>query len=78
MIARFVSIEVPLKDPAELQRSILQALQSQGEPLRWAITGIKVDKEQLSDGAHRQIAQIEAVVLSPTQFAIPFTSVTTV
>ncbi len=69
MITRFVTIEVPLTEPADLQRSILKALQVQGEPLRWAVAGVDTD---------RQTAQIEAVVLSPTQFAIPFSSVTTV
>lgn len=67
MITRFVTLEVPLTKPAELQRSILATLQAQGEPLRWAITAVDGD---------RQMAQIEAVVLTPTQFAIPFSSVT--
>ncbi|WP_088893979.1 hypothetical protein [Leptolyngbya ohadii] len=67
MITRFVTLEVPLTEPADLQRSILATLEAQGEPLRWAITAVDHD---------RQAARIEAVVLSPTQFAIPFSAVT--
>ncbi|HEY9696682.1 MAG TPA: hypothetical protein V6D10_05435 [Trichocoleus sp.] len=60
MITHFVTLEIPLADnPAELRRSILSALQQQGEPLRWAITGIETD---------RQIIQVEAVVLAATEF----------
>lgn len=69
MITRFVTIQVPLAEPATLQRSILHSLETQGEPLRWAIT--QIDREA-------QTAQIEAVVLAPTQFAIPFSVVQTV
>jgi hypothetical protein len=60
VITHFVTLEIPLADnPAELRRSILSALQQQGEPLRWAITGIETD---------RQIIQVEAVVLAATEF----------
>ena len=60
MITHFVTLEIPLADnPAELRRSILSVLQQQGEPLRWAITGIETD---------RQIIQVEAVVLAATEF----------
>jgi hypothetical protein len=60
VITHFVTLEIPLADnPAELRRSILSVLQQQGEPLRWAITGIETD---------RQIIQVEAVVLAATEF----------
>ena len=70
MITQFVTLEVPLQaDLADTQRSILVQLQTYGEPLRWAITAIEVD---------RQMAHIEAVVLAPTEFPVPFHSIKTV
>lgn len=63
MITQFVTLEIPLQvDPAKLRRSILSALQQQGEPLRWAITGVEPD---------RQVAHIEAVVLVADKFRPP-------
>ena len=68
MITQFVTLEIPLQaDLAELRRSILSALQRQGEPLRWAITGVEPD---------RQVAQIEAVVLVVDQFRPPINVIT--
>ena len=70
MVTQFIRLEVPLLASAEeMQRSILAELQQVGEPLRWAITG--VDHE-------RQIAEIEAVVTTPTEFRIPAITVKTV
>lgn len=61
MLTQFVQVEVPLQDtPAHLERAIAQALQTHGDPLRWAITGIDTAKG---------IAHIEAVVTISTRMA---------
>lgn len=70
MVTQFIRLEVPLLASAgEMQQSILTALQQVGEPLRWAITTIDYE---------RQIAQVEAVVTTPTEFHIPGITVQTV
>jgi hypothetical protein len=53
----FVTLELPLQEsPAAVLAAITQALESHGEPLRWAITSIHGD---------RHVMGIEAVVLCP-------------
>ncbi|MBD1912166.1 MULTISPECIES: hypothetical protein [unclassified Leptolyngbya] len=59
MLTQFVQVEVPLQNnPAHLERAIAQTLQTHGDPLRWAITGID---------AVQGIARIEAVVTISTR-----------
>jgi hypothetical protein len=61
MLTQFVQVEVPLQDtPARLEQAIAQALQTHGEPLRWAITGI-----DQAEG----VARVEAVVTISTRLA---------
>ncbi|MBD3881848.1 hypothetical protein IFO70_08790 [Phormidium tenue FACHB-886] len=70
MVTNFVTIEVELQSsPAQLQQVILTELGRVGEPLRWAIVCID---------AARQKARVEAVVITLSDFPIPFASVTTV
>jgi hypothetical protein len=40
-VTEFVSFDLPLQPIAELQRSILAALEARGQPLRWAITAVE-------------------------------------
>jgi hypothetical protein len=55
-VMQFITFEVELQpSPRELQRLILAQLQTQGQPLRWAITAIARD---------RAIATVEAVVMT--------------
>jgi hypothetical protein len=59
MLTQFVSLTVPLHtSPAAMEKAIAQALQSYGEPLRWAITAVDADT---------QTAAIEAVVTVATR-----------
>jgi hypothetical protein len=68
MVIHFLTVEVELQAaPTEMQRSIARELQKWGEPLRWAITAVDSDRRK---------AQIEAVVITPTEFLIP--AVTTI
>jgi len=61
MLTQFVSLSVPLQaNPAAMERAIAQALQSYGEPLRWAITAVDTAA---------QTAAIEAVVTIATRVA---------
>ncbi|OUL20650.1 hypothetical protein [Nostoc sp. 106C] len=54
MTTHFITAEIDLQEtPTELEQVITAELQTQGEPLRWAITS--VDTEQ-------QKATVEAVV----------------
>jgi hypothetical protein len=70
MQTHFITLEVALQPSAQrLHDRILAELQQQGEPLRWAI--VAVDRE-------RNIACIEAVITTPTEFLIPHTAVKTV
>ncbi|MBE9177333.1 hypothetical protein IQ268_01935 [Oculatella sp. LEGE 06141] len=56
MTTHFITAEIELQSsPRALEEAIIQTLQQQGEPLRWAITAI--DSE-------RQTAQVEAVVVT--------------
>lgn len=59
MLTQFVQVEVPLQDnPVHLERAIAQALQTYGDPLRWAITSIDTVQK---------MAHIEAVVTISTR-----------
>lgn len=70
MVTHFITFEVSLQpSAAELQRLILKQLQQQGEPLRWAIVAVDVD---------RRTATIEAVVTTLTELLIPAASVRTI
>ena len=54
MTTHFITAEVNLQEtPAQLHKAIESELAKQGEPLRWAITSVNVQK---------QTATIEAVV----------------
>lgn len=54
MTTHFISAEVDLQEtPMELQSSIEAELKKRGEPLRWAITSVDVEK---------QTCTVEAVV----------------
>jgi hypothetical protein len=54
MTTHFIPAEIDLQEsPLKLKQAIESELQKQGEPLRWAITNVDVD---------RQKAQIEAIV----------------
>ncbi len=53
MTTHFITAEVNLNETnADLQAEIAAQLKTQGEPLRWAITGV-----------NEGVAQVEAVVL---------------
>lgn len=59
---QLVAVEVAVQSsPGKTRTLVLQSLQSFGEPLRWAITGIDRD---------RQIAHVEAVVLQDVPFPV--------
>jgi hypothetical protein len=50
----FITIEIDLPEtPQKLQQSIERELQKQGEPLRWAITRVDTQRQQV---------QVEAIV----------------
>lgn len=54
MTTHFITAEIELQEtPAQLHKEIEAQLQKQGEPLRWAITNVDVE---------RQKATVEAVV----------------
>ncbi|NJK41940.1 MAG: hypothetical protein HC934_12590 [Acaryochloridaceae cyanobacterium SU_2_1] len=54
MTTHFITAEIDLQESsADLHANINNQLQTQGEPLRWAVTQVEAGK-----------AQIEAVVLS--------------
>jgi len=54
MTTHFITAEIDLQEtPAELLKAIETELNKQGEPLRWAITSVDVDKQK---------ATVEAVV----------------
>ncbi len=56
MTTHFITAEINLEEtPAQLHTAIEVELAKQGEPLRWAITSVNVQK---------QTATIEAVVTS--------------
>jgi hypothetical protein len=54
MTTHFITAEINLQEsPAEMQKAVEAELQKRGEPLRWAITDVDVD---------RQTAVVEAIV----------------
>jgi hypothetical protein len=54
MTTHFISAEIDLQEtPSELQQVIETELKKQGEPLRWAVTAVDVEKQK---------ATVEAVV----------------
>jgi hypothetical protein len=54
MTTHFITAEVNLQEsPVEMQKAIEEELQKRGEPLRWAVTEIIVE---------RQVAVVEAIV----------------
>ena len=55
MTTHFITAEINLqKTPTQLQQEIEAELKKQGEPLRWAITRVDIQ---------RQKAQVEAIVI---------------
>lgn len=70
MQTHFITLEVELQPSAQrLHELILAELRKQGEPLRWAI--VAVNREQ-------NVACIEAVITTPTEFLVPGAVVRTV
>ncbi len=58
MVIHFITTEVDLQPaPTELQQEIEAELKKQGEPLRWAITSIDIE---------RQKAFVEAIITVET------------
>lgn len=58
MTTHFITAEIELQEtPAQLYKEIEAELHKQGEPLRWAITNVDVE---------RQKATVEAVVTKTT------------
>jgi hypothetical protein len=54
MTTHFISAEIDLQEtPSELQKTIEAELKKQGEPLRWAVTAVDVEKQK---------ATVEAVI----------------
>jgi hypothetical protein len=54
MTTHFITAEIDLQEsPAEMQKAIEAELQKRGEPLRWAVTEVIVEK---------QVAVVEAIV----------------
>lgn len=55
MTTHFIVAEIELQaSPTEMQQAIEAELQKRGEPLRWAVTEVKVEQ---------QTAVVEAIVL---------------
>lgn len=54
MTIHFITLEIDLQEtPAQLQQAVEAHLNKQGEPLRWAVTSVDIE---------RQKALIEAVI----------------
>jgi hypothetical protein len=54
MTTHFISAEIDLQDsPIKLQKAIEEELQKQGEPLRWSITSVDIEKQK---------ARVEAII----------------
>jgi len=46
MTTHFISAEIDLQEtPTELQKVVEEELKKQGEPLRWAITSVDIEKQ---------------------------------
>lgn len=69
MAIHFLTLELDLAAPAQLQQAILAELNRYGVPLRWAIVAVDADRGKV---------QIEAVVTTETTLRIPVGAVTTV
>jgi hypothetical protein len=70
MVTHFICVEVMFQPSvADLHRSIVTTLEQWGEPLRWAITAVDID---------RQVVSIEAVITTPTELLIPGSAVRTI
>ncbi len=55
MTTHFITAEIDLQEsPLEMQRAIEAELQKRGEPLRWAVTDVKVEQQK---------AVVEAIVI---------------
>lgn len=56
MTTYFITVEIDLQaTPGQLRQAVEAELQKQGEPLRWAVTRVDVE---------RQKAEVEAIVIS--------------
>lgn len=53
MLTQFITVEIDLQTSPQLRQAIEAELQKQGEPLRWAIASVDVE---------RQKACVEAIV----------------
>lgn len=54
MVTHFITVEIELQEtPSQLHSKIEAELQKQGDPLRWAITSVDIERQQ---------ATVEAVV----------------
>lgn len=62
MVTHFLTLELNLVAPTDLQQAILTELNRYGEPLRWAIVAVNTDLKKV---------QIEAVVTAETALLIP-------
>ena len=61
MTTEFITVEIALQEtPAQLLSCIEAELKKQGEPLRWAVTGVDVG---------RQKASVEAVIICKSDAA---------
>lgn len=69
MSTHFLTLELNLAAPVDLQQGVLAELRRYGEPLRWAIVAVD---------AARGTVQIEAVVTTELEFLIPAAAVTTI
>jgi hypothetical protein len=69
MATHFLTLELDLAAPAQLQQAILAELNRYGAPLRWAIVAVDADRGKV---------QIEAVVTAEITLRIPVGAVTTV
>ena len=49
MTTHFIWAEIDLQEtPTELQKAIEAELKKQGEPLRWAVTAVDIEKEKVT------------------------------
>lgn len=69
MFTHFLTLELNLITPAELHQSILAELHRYGDPLRWAIVAVDIDRCKV---------QVEAVVTTASELLIPEAVITTI
>ena len=49
MTTHFITAEIDLQEsPVKLHQEIEAELEKRGEPLRWAVTGVDLDKEKVT------------------------------